>query len=472
MKTDDGGAHWKWSLKQGGGRNEYAIQDGQTPSNLADAWAGDAFGKEYVAFLDAGVDPHDGRHAVVTDWYRVLKTDDGGEHWKASYSNTQKNGTSVSGGLDVTTCYRVHFDPFDPQHMAVSYTDIGYQHSYDGGRSWTRACVGVPREWSNTCYDVVFDPKVKGRIWSAWSGTHDIPRGKMTRNPKWKSTAKGGVCMSDDGGKTWTPVLQGMGDDNAVTSLLMDPNSPPGHRVLYAAVYNKGVFRSDDDGHRWTLVNKGIGPNTAAFALAMDKKGRLFVTVCPNPDHRADGTTKGILPGAVYRSDDKGGSWLLFSEHMGPVFPVGISVDPHDPDRLYLSCWGDVSVDDQLGKAKAKELGLSGTLGFNGGVWTSSGDVEGWKRISDSSWYAYDVTTDPRHPGRLYVNTFNLGAWQSVDNGVHWTKIEGYDFAWGHRVIPDPNNDSVIYITTYGSGVWRGVSTPRSAVSKQMTGSK
>jgi hypothetical protein len=82
--------------------------------------------------------------------------------------------------------------------------------------------------------------------------------------------------------------------------------------------------------------------------------------------------------------------------------------------------------------------------------------VEGWKRISDSNWYAYDVTPDPRHPGRLYANTFNLGAWYSNDHGNHWTKIEGYDFAWGHRVIPDPNNDSTIYITTYGSGVWRG----------------
>jgi len=456
MTTTDGGAHWSWSLKQGGGKNEYAIQDGQTPDNLVDAWAGEAFGKEYVAFLDAGVDPKDGRYAVVTDWYRVLKTDDGGVTWSSAYSSSKHDGSSVSGGLDVTTCYRVHIDPFDPKHIAVSYTDIGFQHSFDGGGSWVRSCAGVPRDWNNTCYDVVFDPKVKGRLWSAWSGTHDIPRGKMTRNPKWRSTVKGGVCISDDGGKTWTPVLNGMGDDNAVTSLLMDPNSSPGHRVLYAAVYNKGVFRSDDDGHSWSQINNGIDPNTATFALALDAKGRLFVTVCPNPDHRADGNTKGILPGAVYRSDDKGQHWFALNVQNDPIFPVGITSDPNDPNRLYLSCWGDISPDDQLGKAKAKKLGLSGTLGFKGGVMVSVDGGDHWGRIGPSEWYAYDISVDPFRSGRIYANTFNLGAWYSDDRGAHWGKIEGYDFAWGHRVMPDPGDSNSIYITTYGSGVWRG----------------
>ncbi len=456
MTTTDGGAHWRWSLKQGGGKNEYAIQDGQRPSNLADAWAGEAFGKEYIAFLDAGVDPHDGRHAVVTDWYRVLKTDDGGEHWQAAYSSTQKDGSSVTGGLDVTTCYRVHFDPFDAKHIAVSYTDIGFWHSYDGGSTWKRSCNGVPREWNNTCYDVVFDPKVKGRMWSAWSGTHDIPRGKMTRNPKWRSMAKGGVCMSDDGGRTWMPMLSGMGDDNVVTSLLLDTTSAPAHRVLFAAVYNKGLFRSEHDGHDWVMMNKGIDNNTAAFDLAMDEKGALYVTVCPNPDHRADGSTKGILPGALYRSDDKGANWNKLLVQHGPFFPVGIGADPLRAGRLYLSCWGDITPDDQLGKARAEELRLSGPLGFTGGVWTSEDAGDHWERTSDSAWYVYDVTVDPHRPGRIYANTFNLGAWYSDDQGVHWGRIEGYVFAWGHRVVPDLRDSAVIWITTYGSGVWRG----------------
>ena len=41
-------------------------------------------------------------------------------------------------------------------------------------------------------------------------------------------------------------------------------------------------------------------------------------------------------------------------------------------------------------------------------------------------------------------------------SGVHWSRIEGYDFKWGHRIILDPNDPAQIYITTYGGGVWHG----------------
>ena len=32
----------------------------------------------------------------------------------------------------------------------------------------------------------------------------------------------------------------------------------------------------------------------------------------------------------------------------------------------------------------------------------------------------------------------------------------GFNFKWGHRVIPDPATRTRIYITTFGGGVWHG----------------
>jgi hypothetical protein len=43
-----------------------------------------------------------------------------------------------------------------------------------------------------------------------------------------------------------------------------------------------------------------------------------------------------------------------------------------------------------------------------------------------------------------------------VDAGVNWSRIQGYNFKWGHRVIVDPNDTGKIYITTYGGSVWQG----------------
>ena len=62
-------------------------------------------------------------------------------------------------GIDVTTCYGVHFDPFDPRHMFISYTDIGLWASDTAGASWYSATrSGVPRQWENTTYWMEFDP--------------------------------------------------------------------------------------------------------------------------------------------------------------------------------------------------------------------------------------------------------------------------------------------------------------------------
>jgi len=41
-----------------------------------------AFGGEYIRLMDVGVYPNDGNVAIVTDWYRTMKTIDGGKTWK------------------------------------------------------------------------------------------------------------------------------------------------------------------------------------------------------------------------------------------------------------------------------------------------------------------------------------------------------------------------------------------------------
>src|SRR5258708_37366965 len=91
---------------------------------------------------------------------------------------------------------------------------------------------GVPREWLNTTYWVVFDPKVPANY-------------------------KGGVCRSDDGGRTWTKSNRGM-DETAATHILLDPTSPVDARVLYVAGFGRGVYKSNDGGRSWTLKNQGV----------------------------------------------------------------------------------------------------------------------------------------------------------------------------------------------------------------------
>lgn len=457
LKTNDAGNSWDWVWKGGGGSGQYAVKDGIGVYNLKDAWAEKAFGGEYIRLMDVGVYPFDGNIAVVTDWYRTMKTMDGGTTWNEIYSARQPDGTYISRGLDVTTSYGVHFDPFDSSHIAISYTDIGYHHSFNGGKSWTRSAEGVPAEWINTCYWMVFDPDIKGKIWSVWSYLHDFPRGKMTRNPNWKDIGKGGVCTSLDGGKTWKPSFDGMGFNSPSTSIVLDPNSAPGNRTLYVSVYSKGVFKSTDDGKTWQLKNKGIEENTCAFELTLTGNGVLFLTVSLTPMHKDGKKGMGYFSGAVYRSTDGAESWTRLHVTDGPLFPNGIDFDPQNPNRIYLGCWADIELSDLVGGEVVRTNGGNRSIDLPGGIFMSEDCGNTWVSVFDQDQYVYDVTVDPFHIGRLYCNTFNQAAYRSDDYGKTWNKIKGYDFHWGQRIVVDHHNPDKIYITTFGSSVWHGI---------------
>ncbi|HUQ64632.1 MAG TPA: hypothetical protein VM101_00655, partial [Flavitalea sp.] len=362
LKTNDAGKSWQWTWKGGGGSGQYGVKDGIGVQNLTDAWAEKAFGGEYIRLMDVGVYPGDGNTAIVTDWYRTMKTTDGGKTWNQVYSHPGTDSSFASNGMDVTTTYGVHYDPFDKNHIAISYTDIGFHHSFNGGKSWTRSANGVPTEWINTCYWLVFDPEIKDKVWSVWSGMHDIPRGKMTRNPDWKQKVKGGVCVSEDGGRTWKPSIGGMGANSAATCIVLDKKSPKNKRTLYATAYNKGVFKSTDDGRSWVLKNNGIDSNTAAFEITIADNGNLFLTVSPIPAHKNGKKSHDFYSGAVYKSTDGAETWKKLKVTDGLLFPNGIGIDPKDPERIYLGCWSDLSISDLVGGDVARTTGGNDTL--------------------------------------------------------------------------------------------------------------
>ena len=459
LKTGDAGKSWNWVWKGGGGSGQYGVQDAGDATNLKDAWVHKAFGGEFIQLMDVGVAPQDGNIAIVTDWYRTMKTTDGGNTWKEVYSIQNADSTYTSRGLDVTTTYGVHFDPFDSDHIAISYTDIGYHQSFNGGKSWSRSVKGVPGDWVNTCYWVAFDPAIKNKVWSAWSGMHDFPRGKMTRNPQWKKgpLAKGGICVSTDGGKTWKPTVDGMGMNSPATCIVIDTTSIPGNRTLYATVYNKGVFKSVDDGKTWSLKNSGIDSNTCAFEITLAANGNLFLTVSPTPMHKDGKKGTAVYMGALYRSTDGAQTWTKLSVSNGPLFPNGVAVDPVNPNRIYVGCWASIGLADLIGADMTRANGGNKMIDLPGGIFMSEDGGNTWTSIFDQKQYVYDIIVDGYHPGRLYCNTFNKAAYRSDDYGKTWKKLKGYDFHWGHRVIINENDHEKVYITTYGSSVWHGV---------------
>ena len=429
------GATWSFVWKEAG----------TAAANVHDSWTTARYQPDFGAYpTGLAVDDNNPDLVYATDLARVMRTADGGRNWEALYSQALANGNTTTG-LDVTTCYGLHFDPFDPGRMFVGYTDIGLFRSENGGRSWISSTTrGVPRPWVNTTYWLEFDPAVRGRMWAVMSGTHDLPRMRMFKSRGSTAQFHGGVLLSTDGGKSWRVSSQGL-PDMAATHILLDPRSPVNARVLYVAGFGRGVFKSADGGRTWNPSSKGLPENEPlTWRMARDRDGVLYVVVIRRSEDGQYGTNQ---DGGLYRSRNDGESWEAVPLPPGLNGPVGIAVSPQDPQRLYLAAWGRYT---QF---------ATGSLAPQGGVFVSSDGGEHWTNTLDAMRRAYDVTVDPRDPDVVYATGFEAAAWRSGDRGRTWTRIRGFNFKDGHRIVPDPADRSKIYITTFGSSVWHGPAT-------------
>ena len=427
-KTEDAGRHWDLAVKN----TFYTF----CPTEK-DAWMNEYYHPEWGdAPFDLGVAPTDPDICYGGDFGRTMSTTDGLKTWRGVYSKRVDTGWA-STGLDVTTCYGAHRDPFHPRRILISYTDMGLFRSEDDGTTWVHATTGIPPEWSNTTYWIVFDPEVRGRVWAGSGANHDLPRPKMWRGRKDVSHYRGGVVASIDGGRTWTKSNAGMAETD-VTHIVLDPKSPKDARVLYAAGFGTGVWKSTDAGASWTLKNRGIaGKEPFAWRLFLDAKGVLYCVVARRAEDARYGTE---LDGRLYRSVDGAETWEEVKLPEGVNGPNGIFVDPRDTKRIYVAAW-----------ARPGERG-----GVDGGIFLSTDAGRTWKRVLDANQYVYDVTADPKNADVLYACGFESSAWRSDDRGATWKRLKGYNFKWGHRVMPDPANPDMVFVSTFGGSVWYG----------------
>jgi len=430
-RTTDRGRTW-----------ELVWLDTAEPSkNVKDAWMNERFGPEWgdipFCFSVADANPD---IVFATDFGRTMRTTDGGKTWVGVYSKRMTNGDWTTTGLDMTTCYGVHRDPFNPKRMFIDYTDIGLFASDDAGTSWHSATAqGVPFEWLNTTYWMVFDPEVKGRCWAVMSGVHDLPFPKM-----WQHSGidhyTGGVVTSDDSGRTWRKSSDGM-KETAATDIILDPRSPKDARVLYVAGLATGFWKSVDGGKSWMLKNRGIvGDRPFAWRIVMDQNGTLYGVVARRS---WDGSYGNEFDGALYRSTDGAETWQKLSLPDKVTGPHGIAIDPEDANRLYLAVWGLRNPEGDT----------------HGGIYLSEDGGKSWRNIFDKQHHIYDVIFDPTDPNVLYAGSMTFSVWRSADRGRTWGRIKGYTFKQVNRVVVDPYRKNRIYVTTFGGSVWYGPGT-------------
>jgi photosystem II stability/assembly factor-like uncharacterized protein len=371
-------------------------------------------------------------------------TSDGGVSWDQVYTESYEDGSWYGKSFESTTCYDVMFDPFEKDTMLITYTDNGMLKSTNGGKSWKHAIQGVPYDWINTCYKMVFDPAVPGLAWSVWTGVHDLPEHMMYRLhiAKIPPYAKGGVCVTEDSASNWRPLTDLYAKNCIHTCIELDPKSSVENRTLYISVTPQGVYKSVDSGNTWALKTGGFGINKNVFFLKLSKNGKLYaVTMKTLTDDDAPENIKNAMwRGGVYVSNDGADSWreLILPDYV--EIPQKLDFNPQNPDHLYLTSY-PVPVDGKL---------------CGGGVYSSNDGGGTWKNIFDERVKVYGIQVDPENPSAIYIVTAEHAAYRSLDGGATWERIRGYHFSYGKNPILDPHDKEMMYITTFGASVFHG----------------
>ena len=196
---------------------------------------------------------------------------------------------------------------------------------------------------------------------------------------------------SDDGGATYNPKVNGLGDANSATLSLfiapfsMDPNTPT---TLVAG--GRRIWKTVDAGENWTLVRDSIpaGQRCSAIDIAQGNSNIIWI---------------GYDIGRVSRSFDGGGIWSDVSGLPAGRYITDIAINPSNNAEVVVTLGG--------------YLNNSVWLTTNGGLNWTQRTGSGAKALP-----AVQVNTVRYHPlntNWIYVGT-DLGVFASEDKGVTW----------------------------------------------------
>ncbi|MBN1631552.1 MAG: S-layer homology domain-containing protein [Thermoleophilia bacterium] len=417
---------------------------------------------------------------LVTDAYAgVFRSTDGGLTWQPSNTGITVR-TGPSGDSIPVFCLTI--DPHDNDIVWAGTQYLrGIFRSLDGGKTWTKRDNGVveangitfrgftvdPRS-SNIVYaaaelsswqwnpggtdkpgrefdltkGVVYKTVDGGANWQAvWRGDNlaryiwidpinpetvyvstgifDREAANSNPNDAAKATPGGaGVVKSTDGGLTWGPANNGLGN-LYVGSLFMHPDNP---QILLAGTGNNqymdqaGVYLSTNGGASWTRTLANDVITSVEFSEA---------------DPRI--AYAGSL-GHVYRSEDggltwqnvTGPQWIWGPPGVAAGFPIDFQVDPRNAWRIF-----------------ANNYGGGNFLSIDGGA-TWSIASKGYTGAQSR-----DIAVDPVEAGRV-ITACRSGIFKTLNGGSDWIGIGAppMTFIEWNAVAIDPTDGRHILAAT------------------------
>ncbi len=396
-------------------------------------------------------------------WYVAVGS---GGVWK-----TTNAGTTWTPIFDEESSYSIGAVTLDPSNSNTLWVGTGENvggrhigfgdgiyHSLDGGESWKN--LGL--ENSEHISKIIVHPNDPDTVFVAAQG------------PLWSSGGDRGLFKTTDGGKNWENVLSA-GEWTGVTDVVMDPRDPD---RLYAAAWQhqrtvaayvgggpeSGIHMSEDGGKTWTELTNG---------LPEGNMGKIGLAISPQrPDVIYAAIELNRRTGGVWRSETRGASWTKMSDAVGagtgPHYYTEVYASPHKVDRIYLvsntsqvsedggETWRNINneykhVDDHAIAFRADDPDYI-LVGSDGGLYESYDNEKSWRFIDNLPvTQFYKVAVDDTEPFYLVYggtqDNNSQGGPSRTDNrhGIRNSDWFITLFADGHQSAVEPGNPDIMY---------------------------
>jgi len=294
---------------------------------------------------------------------------------------------TASGGLWKTTNNGQTFEPIFDHENVISIGDIAVAPS-DPNILW----VGTGEaNNSRSSYwgDGIYKSTNAGKTWKNMGLKESHHIGRIVIHPEdpdivyvaalghlYSENAERGLYKTTDGGNSWKKVLDIIvrGKYIGVVDVVMDPKN---YDTLYASTYDKvrkpwtfnlggpgsAIYKTIDAGKSWIKLEGGLPggmlgrigidvykKNTNILYATIENANKPGISIEEREQELLDSkSSRGMIGGEVYRSDDAGSTWKKVSpdkQSIGgaPAYYYGqIIIDPNDDKVVHVlsaSSWG------------------------------------------------------------------------------------------------------------------------------------
>ena len=398
-------------------------------------------------------------------WYVAAGS---GNLWK-----TTNSGITWQPVFDNQASYSIGTVAIDPNHPETVWVGTGENvsgrhvgwgdgiyKSTNGGKTWQQ--MGLSK--SEHIGKILVDPRNSDVVLVAAEG------------PLWSSGGDRGVYKTEDGGRTWTLVLE-IDKNTGVTDLEFHPTNPD---IVYAAAYQRrrhtwsllgggpksGIYKSSDNGTSWRAITNGLPQGDMGkigLAVTPADASLVYATIEANKQEKG-----------FYRSTDAGESWEKRSSYIsggtGPHYYQEIEASPENPDLIYqMDVFIHVSRDggksfDYLGNGREKHSdnhafwidpnnGQHLIAGTDAGLYESFDDGKKWRHFPNlpiSQFYKlgldnaepfYNIVGGAQDLGTL-IGPSRTMTTEGIRNRDWYVPLgaDGYDSQF------DPKDDNIAYI--------------------------